>query len=135
MGYLFEIMNVPCIFIFLVNMVIQMRLPFYKHGILITNSREILRHYFKFMFALDIISLTTIIAYEFNQINDESKEVERVISRVNLLFYVKVAEVFMINNLNRNVLQLHRRLLAAYNMVVLFMGILLISNIFGCTFY
>lgn len=47
-------------------MIVKMKLPFYKDGLLITDAKEILKNYFKYMFLLDVISLGTITAYEIN---------------------------------------------------------------------
>ena len=44
-------------------MVVKMKLPYYRDGILITDSKEIYKNYFKFMFILDVISVVTITAY------------------------------------------------------------------------
>lgn len=102
---------------------------------LITDPKEIYKHYFRFMFVLDIISVTTITAYEISQTMKNSDNVEKALSTLDLLFFVKILEVFEINNLNRNVFQLHRKILATYNIIVLYTSILLISNIMACAFF
>lgn len=43
-------------------MIVKIKLPYYKDGLLITDSKKILKNYFKYLFATDIISLVPIIA-------------------------------------------------------------------------
>lgn len=58
-GYLFEIINIPCLLIFAINILVRFRTCYYHKGILVTEPGRIARHNVKF-FVLDIVALMSI---------------------------------------------------------------------------
>lgn len=62
-GYLFEIINIPSLIIFALNILVKSRTAYYDKGILIEDPSMIRKHYLRFL-VLDVISLAAVIVTE-----------------------------------------------------------------------
>lgn len=132
-GYLFEIINVPCLLIFMINIVVRFRTGYYQHGVLITATKKIFWHNLKFL-VLDIIAIGSIGSSEIEEITVD-EQTTRKIQPICLLFFLKAFDLYKIEQSINRALQLHRRLKAIFNLSILVFFILFLCNTYACIFY
>lgn len=89
----FQTLNFPVMFIFLLNIFVNLNTSFYQDGQLQKDSKQIRKHYIKNNIAFDIISLIAIFFYEMVEIFELSKDYFRFIV---IVFFLRLKELLRV---------------------------------------
>ena len=117
-----------------INIYFGFNTAFYANGELITDKREVRRHYKKNYFLLDLLSLVPYMLYLIPDISKEGDKV-LILRFIDALIFIRIRELYLFFQNIEAIISLNEKVEGFFELFKLICSVLLITHFVGCIWY